>query len=74
MIKDLKKSYELGNTKVEALKGINLTIQEGEFMTVAGASGSGKSTLLNMIGCIDRPTSGDIYICLLYTSPSPRDS
>lgn len=62
MIKDLKKSYELGNTKVEALKGINLTIQEGEFMTVAGASGSGKSTLLNMIGCIDRPTSGDIYI------------
>ena len=62
VIKDLKKSYELGNTKVEALKGINLTIQEGEFMTVAGASGSGKSTLLNMIGCIDRPTSGDIYI------------
>ncbi len=62
IIKDLRKSYELGITKVEALKGINLTIDEGEFMTVAGASGSGKSTLLNMIGCIDRPTSGEIYI------------
>ncbi len=62
VIKDLKKDYQLGSTKVSALKGINLKIKEGEFVTIAGASGSGKSTLLNAIGCLDKPTSGEIWI------------
>ena len=59
-IKDLKKSYEGGNTK--ALNGANLTIQEGEFVSIIGPSGSGKSTLLNMIGALDLPDSGSIQV------------
>lgn len=61
-IKGLKKSFKLGDTKVEALKGINLTLDKGEFTGIVGTSGSGKSTLLNMIGCIDRPDSGSITL------------
>lgn len=52
------KSYELGKTIVPALQGVDLTIQRREFTVVMGPSGSGKSTLLNIIGCLDRPTSG----------------
>ncbi|MBU5425289.1 ABC transporter ATP-binding protein [Tissierella pigra] len=59
---DLCKSYGTGNTKVEALKNINLTIKNGEFVAVVGASGSGKSTLLHLLGGVDKPTSGKIYI------------
>lgn len=61
-IVDLKKAYELGTTKVEALKGINLSIHKGEFTAIIGASGSGKSTLLNLIGCIDFPDHGQIHL------------
>lgn len=61
-IKKVKKDYTLGKTKVHALKGVDLTIEAGEFVTVAGASGSGKSTLLNLIGCLDHPSSGEIWI------------
>ncbi|MFN8846642.1 MAG: ABC transporter ATP-binding protein [Bdellovibrionales bacterium] len=57
---DIKKTYLLGETKVHALKGINLSIRAGEFTSVIGASGSGKSTLLNLIGCLDNPTSGSL--------------
>jgi putative ABC transport system ATP-binding protein len=57
---DIKKTYLLGETKVHALKGINLSIRAGEFTSVIGASGSGKSTLLNLIGCLDHPTSGSL--------------
>jgi putative ABC transport system ATP-binding protein len=57
---EIKKTYLLGETKVHALKGINLSIRAGEFTSVIGASGSGKSTLLNLIGCLDNPTSGSL--------------
>ncbi|MBU5439700.1 ABC transporter ATP-binding protein [Tissierella sp. MSJ-40] len=59
---DLCKSYGTGNTKVEALKNINLTINQGEFVAVIGASGSGKSTLLHLLGGVDKPTSGKVYV------------
>lgn len=61
-IKNVIKDYKLDKTEVHALKGINLKIEKGEFVTIAGASGSGKSTLLNLIGCLDYPTSGEIWI------------
>ena len=61
-LEHVKKSYRLGETTVEALRGIQLTLKRGEFTAVVGASGSGKSTLLNMIGCIDEPTSGSIIL------------
>ncbi|MCL2443596.1 MAG: ABC transporter ATP-binding protein [Treponema sp.] len=59
-ISDLSKEYGENTAKVVALKKINLTIPEGKFIAILGASGSGKSTLLNMLGCMDRPTSGKI--------------
>ncbi len=59
---DVTKVYPLPSGDVTALSGISLTINEGEFVTIMGPSGSGKSTLLNQIGCLDRPTSGDLSI------------
>jgi len=59
-IKDVKKDYLLGKTTVTALKGIDLTIDKGEFLSIVGPSGSGKTTLLNLIGCLDSPTSGTL--------------
>lgn len=57
-LKGITKTYELGATRVQALKGVDLDVQEGEFTVVMGPSGSGKTTLLNIIGCLDRATSG----------------
>ncbi|EKQ50799.1 MAG: ABC-type antimicrobial peptide transport system, ATPase component [Methanobacterium sp. Maddingley MBC34] len=59
---ELWKTYKLDSTEVHALRGLNITVDEGEFVSIMGPSGSGKSTLLNMIGGLDTPTSGDLFI------------
>jgi putative ABC transport system ATP-binding protein len=61
-VENLFKTYRMGDVEVPALRGINLTIERGEFVAVMGASGSGKSTFMNILGCLDRPTSGHYWL------------
>ncbi len=61
-VQDVHKYYELGETRVHALRGISVEIKRGEFVAVMGASGSGKSTFMNIIGCLDKPSSGQYWL------------
>lgn len=60
--KDINKIYGRGETKVNALKKVNIEIKKGDYITIIGPSGSGKSTFMNILGCLDKPTSGKLYI------------
>jgi putative ABC transport system ATP-binding protein len=61
-VEEVSKDYKTGETFVHALKAVSMEVSKGEFMAIAGPSGSGKTTLLNLIGCLDKATSGEIYV------------
>ena len=69
----IKKNYRMGSETIHALNDVDCRINVNEYVAIMGPSGSGKSTLMNIIGCLDRPSEGEYWLCLLYTSPSPRD-
>ena len=70
---NVHKTYLLGLEGVPALRGVNVSVQDGEFITILGTSGGGKTTMLNIIGTIDKPSKGDVYICGLRIKYSTQD-
>ena len=72
-LEDFKKTYQSGDIQVHAVRGVNLTVQAGEFIAVMGASGSGKSTLMNTVGCLDRPSGGRFMLDGVDVSKLNRD-
>lgn len=72
-MEEICKKYGVGDTLVNALENVNLTIEEGEYCAIMGPSGSGKSTAMNIIGCLDRPTSGHYYLDKMDVATLPDD-
>ena len=72
-VQDLEKTYELGGESIHALAGVDFQIKQGEFVAITGPSGSGKSTLMNILGCLDRPTSGQYELDGLDVSQRSKD-
>ena len=71
-VENVHKEYDLGETKVHALRGVDLEVRRGEFLAIMGASGSGKSTFMNLLGCLDKPTTGRYFLDGVDVSTLPK--